>query len=346
MEYRNNKLSFGGESQIEEVENKLKRKYGRGIYISGYTKSSDGALFVELGNTSPKDVSDCRKRDRVLKFIEYEGIYTLEAEPVEGGYLIELPDRKEVFRNFQDEKRKLARELDRTTARAIYRKLTGFSSVKNQLGAIESILRTVREEGPISSDTLHQVRGTSSEDKRKTEAYLRLLEDTDFVRIENKKERDSEKETKSEEIGKIGLMRSTNTVNPETERTIRSGKNLDAYDEKEIGTESFKELVLGNVVHEAFSTLKDELNITLLSHYPKYANLYYFTAIERGDSEVRLNVEAAKENLHSLYGEDEHEITVRQKLDDLVDVDVIEKEDNYYYSNENVYNSIVSQAPV
>lgn len=310
-----NKLRFQEEDDIySDVEHRLKRKYGRGIFVDGHTQAGDGAIFIKLGNASPQDVSDRRDYDRVLKFIEYNAIFTLEAEPTGNGYVIELPDRKDVYDGFQEQKNQLARRLDRSMAKAIYSQLVDFPSVKNQLGAIQSILRTVWEESPLDLETIHQIRGTTPKEREKTENYLRLLEDTEFIRMTD-------------------------------EETVRSGSELDSFDLNEVQTEQFNEIVLGQVVNKAYSTLKDELNITLLAHYPKYANAYYFTALERDKADIRLDAEAARNNLESLYGDDEHEIKVRQKLDDLARVDVVEKdEEGFYQSEEGIFATLSQRA--
>lgn len=310
------KLRFRKESEIEsQVERKLKRKYGRGIFVESYTQTSDNTFFIKLGNAAPQDISDRRNHDRVLKFIQYDSIYTLEAAPTNNGYLIDLPPRKAIHDGFKEQKRKLARQLDRSMAQAIYRKLVDFPAVKNQLGAIQSILRTVWEKGPLEVETVHQIRGTTPEEREKTESYLSLLEDTRFIRIE-----DGE---------------------------ARSGQGLDSFDVNEVSSDQFNEIVLGEVINKAYSTLKDELNITLLAHYPKYANAYYFTALEREKEDVKLDAEAARENLETLYGDEEHEIKVRQKLDDLVNVDVVEKDDEgFYVSNHEIFDNLSQGAMV
>lgn len=310
------KLRFTSTDDIpDSVEHQLKRKYGRGIYVENYSQSSDGAVFIRLGNSAPKDVSDSREHDRVLKFIKYEPVYTLEAEPIGNGYLIELPERREVYEGFEERKQKLARSLDRSMAKTIYEQLVEFPSVLNQLAPIQEILRTVREESPIEVETIHLVRGTDTETREKTNEYLRLLEDTSFIHIDE-------------------------------EDVIRQDTNLDTHDEVDVGTNEFGKLVLGHVIDESYSTLKDEMNITLLAHYPKYANSYYFTAVQRNEEGVRLDADAARDNLHSVYGEDQHRIKVRQKLDDLVDVGVVQKEGDFYYSDTDVFTGFQQQAGV
>lgn len=309
------KLRFENESDIEDaVERQLKRRYGRGVYVASYRQSSDGTIFIKLGNTVPKDVSDCREHDRVLKFIEFRDVHTLTAESLDGGYLIELPERSSLYEGYRERRRELARRLDETMARTIYNELISFTAVENQLGAIKEILRTVREHAPLPEATIYEIRGTSSEEQ--TARYLRLLSDIEFL--------------------SIGSEEGTQTVYP--------GPNLDAHDAHDIRSEEFSELVLGQVVDRAYHTLKDELNLTLLAHYPKYANAYYFSALQRGKPDLRLDVPTAQSNLDLLYEESVHEITVEQKLDDLVEVEVLESEDEFYVSNPDVYEGLTAHS--
>ena len=78
----------------------------------------------------------------------------------------------------------------------------------------------------------------------------------------------------------------------------------------------------------------------------KFANSYYYTALERDKPDVRLDAKTARDNIESLYGDDENEILVRQKLDDLADVGVVQKEGEFYQSDDDVYQALSEQAVV
>ena len=309
-----NILRFSGQEDIERrVQQRLKRRYGQGIHIHDYRESPDGTIFIRIGNTVPKDVSDSREPDRALKFIKYAPIYTIEADSTKNGYVISLPDRSELYEGYQEQKRDLASRLDRSMAKTTYEQLVEFTPVENQLAAIKDILRTVREFGPVTLETIHADRGPRNTEQ--TDKYLRLLADTEFIRIQDD--------------------------------TVSSGANLDVHDEKDVGSKEFSKLVLGQVVNRAYHTLKDELNMTLLAHYPRYANAYYFSAVEKGDPELRLDAEAAKTNLADLYDLDAHWITVQKKLEDLADVGIIQQENrDYFCSDQEVYDNMQELAAV
>lgn len=308
-----NKIRFQEPSEIEEeVELKIKRRLGRGLFVDDYDVLDDGPINIWLGNVVPKDVSDCREKDRVLNFITYTPIFEMQAEPTGNGYLIELPDRSEIYDGFVDRKKKLARRLDSSMAKAIYEELVSFTPVENQLSGVKEILWVVREKQPVPEEDIIAMRGKDSEEQ--TRMYLQVLRETEFIQ-----RRDGDYYTDS---------------------------NLDAHDELEVESKQFSKLVLGQIVHEAYHTLKDELNLTLLAHYPKYAGSYYFSALKRDKPDLRLDVEAITDNLHVVYGDDEHKYRVEKKLNDLADAGVVHRDDGMFYADPDIYSDVIGETPV
>ena len=82
----------GGEAEIC-----LKRQLGRGIYIHEVNELPDGDIEIVLGNVVPRDLSDCREQDNVLKFVTLRDVYTLRGKDTNGYYHIMLPERDEVL---------------------------------------------------------------------------------------------------------------------------------------------------------------------------------------------------------------------------------------------------------
>ena len=307
------KIRFEEPEDIEdEVELKIKRRFGRGLFVDKYDVM-DGAISIKLGNQVPKDVSDCRERDRVLKFISYKPVYTLKAEETGNGYLIELPNRNEIYEGFVDRKKMVARRLDTTMAKSIYEELASFGLVQTQLQGVKDILWVVREKQPVDEDEIYAMRGQDSTDQ--TRMYLHVLEETEFIRRDD------------------GML--------------YSGVNLNAHDQLEIESDEFSKVVLGQIVQEAYHTLKDELNLTLLQHYPKYAGSYYYSALQRDKPDLRLDVETITDNLHTVYGDSHvHRFTVEKKLNELAEAKVVHKDDDLYYGNDDVFEDVASQTPV
>lgn len=177
------KIRFTEPSDIEdEVELKIKRRFGSGLFVEKYDVM-DGSITIKLGNVVLKDVSDCRDQDRVLKFIPYSPVYTLSAEETDNGYLIELPSRNEIYDGFVHRKEMVARRLDTSVAGAIYEEIVSFSPVETQLSGIKDILWAVREKQPVNQDDIISIRGRGNSDQ--TEMYLTVLNETDFIRWNN-----------------------------------------------------------------------------------------------------------------------------------------------------------------
>ncbi|MDZ7702245.1 MAG: hypothetical protein U5J98_09410 [Halobacteriales archaeon] len=63
--------------------------------------------------------------------------------------------------------------------------------------------------------------------------------------------------------------------------------------------------------------MKDELQLTMLGHYPKFSSAYYFAAIQKEDPDLWLDVEAVQRNSSDWYNEDYHRFVVQSKLEDL-----------------------------
>lgn len=307
------KIRFEDPSDIEDaVELKIKRRFGRGLFVDKYDVPDEGPITIQLGNVVPKDVSDCRDRDRVLNFITYTPVYEIQADPTNNGYIIDLPNRSEIYEGYLDRKQQLSRRLDASIAKAIYEELVSFTPVENQLSGVKEILWVVREKQPVAEDDIIAMRGRDSEDQ--TRLYLQVLRETDFIqRVDGRYYPDD---------------------------------NLNAHDELEVESEEFSTLVLGQIVHQAYHTLKDELNLTLLAHYPKYAGSYYFSALKRDRPSLRLDVKSITENLLLVYGDDEHEYRVEKKLNDLAEAKVVLKDDDMYYANPEVYQEVAGEAPV
>lgn len=53
-----------------------------------------------------------------------------------------------------------------------------------------------------------------------------------------------------------------------------------------------------------YYTLRDELGLNMLSHYPKFAARYSHTAVQGRKPNVWLDVKAVQQNLIFEYGED------------------------------------------
>lgn len=298
------RLRYDGRDELHQrIEHDLKRIYSRGIYVDEHYQSSSGSIIIHLGNLVPKDVSDCRDRDNVLKFISIDPIFDLEAEPTERGYLVELPERDELYDGFIAQRDKILTRLDVSLARNIYKNLVQLPAIENQLTPIRQILQYTRQYSPeITVDDMREIQNSSN-----TDAYVSVLQEIDFIGVDE-----------------------NGVLYPE--------EKLNTYDLDEISMSEFGQLVLGDVVQEAYHTMRDELQLTMLGHYPKFSTAYYFAAIQKEDPDLWLDAASVRRNLSHWYDEDHHPIVVQEKLNQLASVDVLKKEEDLFSANDAIYH--------
>lgn len=305
------RLRYGSRERLEgSLEHDLKRIYSRGIYVEDYYESSEGSIVIHLGNLVPKDVSDCRHRDNVLKFISIDPIYDIEAEPVNEGFIVELPDRDEMYEGFISRRDDILNRLDVSLARDIYKQLVKLPAIDNQLTPVRQILQFTRQPSPgITVDDMREIQNSPN-----TDNYLDVLEEVGFIRVG--------------EDGKIY---------PE--------EKLNSYDLSSTSSREFSQLILGDVVQEAYSTMRDELQLTMLGHYPKFSTAYYFAAIQKEDPDLWLDVEAVQQNLYDWYNKDYHRFVVQSKLEDLAEVEILNRDGNLFSGNDAIYHGVRDRVP-
>lgn len=293
----------GGEAEI-----RLKRQLGRGIYIHEVNELPDGDIEIVLGNVVPRDLSDCREQDNVLKFVTLRDVYTLRGENTNGYYHIRLPERDAVLEGIKEREDEILDKLDYSMAQAIYANVYDLPDVRTQLNPILELLRWVRREGRTT-----QTRLVDAQRSEKTIAYLRMLENMGYVRREGRK--------------------------------IEAGKRLQSADLNEMDREKFGRAFLGDVVQRGYYTIRDQFDMSMLSHYQKYAGAYYYDAIQRGEHGLWLDIETVQENLFDQFDERRDTLYIEEKLADLSNVDVVEQDGEFVRGTSDVFNQVMSQTP-
>lgn len=306
---RGDRLVFSdGENVWEGIESRLKRRYSRGMFIQDTVETPSGGFLIQLGSAYPKDVSDSRDRDNVLKFINVGDVETLLAEPTgEGYYMVDLPERKELHGKFLERKEEIIGRLDWSMAKAIYEDIYQLNPVRNQLNSIIEIVGYLQRESPIDIDRLDQIQGRAN-----TRDYLRVLSDFDFVRLEN---------------GEVG-----------------PGEKMEAVDMDDRSTEDYEKQIVGQIINDAYFVLREELNLRMLSHFPKYANAYYFSAIQKHDPELTLDMSSVQYNLSEEWNDEVDPLVLDRKMRQLDEVDVIDRDGDFITGYQSIYAEVSRSA--
>lgn len=291
------------------AETRLKRHLGRGVYVQEVTTLENGDLEITLGNTSPRDLSDCRDRDNVLKFITLRDVFTIRAEATGGGYyVVDLPTRGEVIEGTEQREEEILDKLDFSLAQAIYGKVYDLPKVRTQLNPILQILRWTRNQSNLTVARVdrNQRSGNSRE-------YVDLLESFGYIDV--------------------------------VDGEIQQGERLQSADLHEYDWDEFGRKFLGDVVQRGYMTIRDELGISMLGHYQKYSGAYYYDAVQKGDADLWLDIDKIAENLWEFHGEEKDEFYLHDKLGELDSVDVINKDGDLVQANPSVYKMVASNTP-
>lgn len=301
-----NLLRFESRDNIPgTVEAQLKNRFGRGIYTHDVTQTPSGDLIINLGSVVPKDLSDSREQDNVIKFVPIDNIYQLHAEPTNGSYLIDLPERDVVVEGFQERRQEIVNRVDLTMARTIYQDIAHFGEVNNQLAPIRQILHWARTRSPVHVQEIN-----SNQPSDQTLDYISVLEELGYIHVDD-------------------------------EGYVYAGEALDSIDLNDVPSARFTETILGDVVRRGYDVLRDRLNLRILTHYPMISGAYYFDAIQREDPNLWLDVERIIRNIVEDFGGDRYKpLYIEEKLAQLSRVGVLEKDGDFVTSKTDVFNHV------
>ena len=304
-----NKLRFRDKRDILEgkAEADLKHRYGRGVYVNEIHETSDGDLVISLGNSVPKNVSDSIQQDAVMQFVNIPDIYNMKAETTDKGYyIIELPERDDVYDGFVERRDQIINKLDWSMAKAIYENVFELDSVKTQLTPIIQIVRWTHNNPGLTVDRIKNAQNSDN-----TDSYLKVLSDLNFLEIEDG------------EVFQGKLMNETVLVSKD---------------------QDYVKVVVGNIIKHGYNVLTEQYDLGMLAHYPKYSDSYYYSAFQKDDPELHLSVDTIAAKYYDQYGEKKDPLVVNDKLNDLAKTGVIKKDGQHVTANRNVYSQVGGEA--
>lgn len=306
-----NSLRFPDSDDVAtEIEGHLRYHYSRRLFVQNVDATEDGYM-ITLGIAYPRDVSDCRDRDNVLKMVNIGDIKTLYAEPMEGRYYkIELPDRSDLYAAFQERHEDILAQLDTTMAQAMYEKVYQLPPVRGQLTSIIEIIDFVREDAPISISEIEDAQTTQN-----TRDYIQALADHGFLYLDE-------------------------------EEMVTHGPKIEAADIKGLSPEEYEKKMIGMIIDDAYYTLRRNLKLAMLNHFPKFANAYYLSAFRRGKQDLWLTLEDIQENLRTEYHDTKTDIKkTRRRLRSLDRAEVLVYDDGEVTGHEDIFDAVGSNLP-
>ncbi|MFB6187873.1 MAG: hypothetical protein ABEI86_13550 [Halobacteriaceae archaeon] len=299
------KIRFSGEEAITEtVEAQLKHRYGRGIYVHDVTETPSGNLILNVGNVIPRDLSDSREHDNVIKFVPIDRIYQMQAQGTNDGYVLELPERELLIDGFNQRRQEIVDQVDLTMARTIYEDIAHFGEVSNQLAPIRQILHWVRTRSPIHVQTIN-----NNQRSDQTHEYIHVLEKLDYLTID-------------------------------TEGMVHAGETLDSIELNDVESSNFNEIILGDVVQRGYDILRDELDLRILRHYPMISGAYYYDAVQRDDPGLWLDLDAIVTGIYDQFGKSYKPLYIEEKLAQLSRVGALRKDGDFVQAEPTIFREV------
>lgn len=299
-----------GDNVADRLEGHLRYHFSRRLFVQDVEPDDDGYL-ITVGIVYPRDVSDCRVKDNVLKMVNIGDIDTLYATPMEGDYYkIDLPSRSDLYAAFKDRHEDILAHLDTSMARAIFERVYKLPPVRNQLNSVIEIVDYVREDAPISISRIEDAQTTGN-----TRKYISALEDHGFFRVDE-------------------------------DEMVYHGSKIEATDIKGLSPDDYERKVVGMIIDDAYYTLRRKLGLGMLNHFPKFANAYYLSAFRRGKRDLWLTLEDIQENLVTEYNDTETDILkTRRRLRSLDSAGVLRFEDDEVTGRKEIFNEVGAELP-
>lgn len=306
-----NSLRFRGSDNVaDRIEGHLRYHYSRRLFVQNVEPTEDGYL-ITVGIVYPRDVSDCRAKDNVLKMVNIGDIETLLATPMEGDYYsIELPSRSDLYTAFKERHEDILAHLDTSMARAIFERVYTLPPVRGQLNSVIEIVDYVREDAPLSISRIEDAQTTPN-----TRKYISALEDHGFLRVDE-------------------------------DEMVYHGPKIEAADIEGLSPDKYERKMVGMIVNDAYYTLRRKLGLGMLNHFPKFANAYYLSAFRRGKRNLWLSLDDIQENLETEYNDTETDIMkTRRRLRSLHKAKVLRYEDGEVTGRVEIFNKVGSELP-
>jgi len=312
----NGYLEFSEAAGDADLEKNIKRQYGRGIFIQDSYEAPNGQIRLELGTSYPKDVRDLLGRDTVADFATIGDIITLCAEPVgDEYYKIDLPEERAIHESCHAQRKEIIDQLDWSMANAICEDVYHLNPVRNRLHSLVQIVRRLQREPEISVERVGDILKTVN-----ARVYLQVLDDLEFVALE-------------EDIVRPGARLAA----AETEAAERS-------DQGDVDGEEYERIAIGSLIRDEYGVLRDRLGLRPLNQYPKFANSYYFSALQREDPDIWLDRSALLSNLKGVWDEEVDPRRLDDKLRELEKANVVETDDGSVRGNRRIYRAVSSDA--
>lgn len=294
---------------IENIKSYLKREYNPDLNVESF-RNLDDKVIINLSLTYNNFVNT--DSGLAYKDINLQNIYDLSIKKVEDGdkLYFEGLDYPEIIENGLKTRQAYVKEMEKILAREASGNFINISAVRQCLRPFEEIFKNLQLHDELKFKDWYLW-----DDKReKAEKYLNLLEDYEFVNVENRK------------IRKGGAWQILYDDEFENRNELETNK------------------ILSHFLAETYENLKSGKYNILQQAEPFFdiANTTYYTSLISKER-VGQNTNDILNIYERITGKAKKKLSkLNLYLMKLVNNNIIEKRDNLYYPNEKIYEKFFS----
>lgn len=269
-------------------------------------KSIDKRYVITIKADYPKIIKDDKTNENIIKFITINSIGKLQ---ISSGRVIEFTPRDMITKNILDT---LSLQKMRIETELVRVAAPNLSKLKEALQVLEPYKMFLTEFYHNNSVKISELEEFGPEKSRKYIQYLRLLEDLDLIKKE---------ENKFIYTSKMAQIQAS----------------LHNFD-------SFRRKIIEIIMQRRYTMLKEVFNIQRFEPYIRLSNSYYKPSIEANKMLYLLD-SSLFYTYSSLY-DAKPSLKFRSNLRDLVEIEVLRKENEYYHGTPKIFNKLTTIAPM
>lgn len=303
------KLFLDSKANIENNLNIiLKRKIGQGIFVSKSVKINDSLSNIILGADCPRIIDDSKTNERIVKFLRFDSVGLIELKKEDKGFEITLPFVDEIENKINLKLNNLLFSVENAILENAHEKLVEIPLVQISLNPIKEILLTIHQNGFMEIKDFIKNKGL-----QKATRYIHFLNNLDFIRCENER-----------------CIAGNRTI--ELEHILSSENEQKLYKK-----------LLANVLQHGYGSIHDYLKLTCLTPYIRWTTSYFLPSIQTNKL-LFVTEKLLRERFNSYYAIKKSFIKTSNQLNQIINAEILHREDSLIRGNEAIFNSLVSNA--
>lgn len=218
--------------------------------------------------------------------------------------ILALPEKKEIAEQLNGRLFKWVNRVEHFLVKITANNLSNLHGAHEVLNPVKNLIKKLYSNETITEDDLEELQR-----EQRYRQYLALLEELNLVKKEAKEF----------------------TYTPFFAEIQKTSKNQADFEQK----------IISIILQTRYSTIREVFNIHRLDPYVHLESCYYAPAME-AEELLHLSETTLKNQYRKFYG-DKPDLTLRAYLRELMTIDVLKKEDNYFIGDEKILETLIEK---